>query len=253
MNGKNMKKAGKNTSVKKLRTIPVVCLLISCLFGVVFVASEQASAADITSYAKSKFGYDSWDFSLPKVNTYAREYVINQAGALILPPINGMLIGGVIGFALGGLVGAAVGFGIGGTIGTAVSVAKNMVKFAKSVTDWNSLRSNIDLDSLRTNTDWSSFMRNINPDSLKSNIDPDSLKSNIDLDSLIRTNDEITMPLQGDTSIDWDSFGSTTTIITNPYADGDSISEFDTKNLHKFDPNVVSEFNTNNIPSFNPR
>jgi hypothetical protein len=244
MNGKNMKKAGKTPSVKKLRTMSVVCLLISCLFGVVFVASEQAFAADITSYGTSKFNYDGWDFNLPKVNTYARGYVINQAGALILPPINGMLIGGVIGFALGGLVGAAVGFGIGGSIGTAVSVAKNMVKFAKSLTDWNSLRSTIDLDSLRSTTDWSSFRNNINPD---------SLKSNIDQDSLMRTTDEITMPLLEDTSIDCDSFRSTTTIITNPYADGYGVFEFDTKNLPKFDPNAVSEFNTNNIPSFNPR
>ena len=233
MNEKNMKKAGKIPSLKKLRTILVACLLISCLFGVVLVASEQASAKDITSYAKSEFPYDKWDFSIPNVNTYAREYVINQAGALILPPINGMLIGGVIGFALGGLVGAAVGFGIGGTIGTAVSVAKNMVKFAKSVTDWNSLKSNIDLDSLRSTTDWSSFRNNINPDSLKSNIDPDSLKSKIDLDSIMRTSDEITMPISEDTFVDWDSSISTNTIITNPYANGDAVSEFNT-NIPRF-------------------
>ena len=244
-----MKKAGKNLSVKKLRTIPVVCLLISCLFGVVFVASEQASAADITSYATSKFNYDGWDFSLPKVNTYAREYVINQAGALILPPINGMLIGGVIGFALGGLVGAAVGFGIGGTIGPAVSVAKNMVKFAKSVTDWNSLTSNIDLDSLRITTDWSSFSSNIDLDSLKSNIDPDSLKSNIDLDSLKRTTNEITMPVLENTF--WDSLKVTPTYI-NPYAG--SYPSFDTSDIPKLRTDHIPKINIpDSIPSFNPR
>jgi hypothetical protein len=132
---------------------------------------------------------------------------------------------------------------IGGTIGTAVSVAKNMLKFVKSTTDWYSLRSNIDLDSLRSTTDWSSF---------RSNIDWDSYKSNIDIDSLKRTTNEITMPVLENTF--WDSIKNTPTYPTyiNPYTG--SYPSFDTSDIPKLRTDHIPKINIpDSIPNFNPQ
>jgi len=245
-----MKKGGQAPSAKKLRTIPVVCLLISCLFGVVFVTSEQVSATDITRYDSAEFNYDNWGFRLPNVNTYAREYVINQAGTLILPPVKGMIVGGVIGFALGGLVGAAVGLGIGGTIGTAVSVAQNMLTFVKSVTDWGSLRSNIDLDSLRSTKDWGSLRSNINPDLLKMDINPDLLKMDINPDLLkMDINPDL---LKMDFNQELLKIRMNIPTAINPYAG--ITSSYDTSNMPKLRTDHIPKLNIpDTIPSFNPR
>ena len=58
MEEKNMEKAGRVTPAKKLRTISVMCLLVSCIFGVIFVTSEHVSATDFPRYDLPKLNYD---------------------------------------------------------------------------------------------------------------------------------------------------------------------------------------------------
>jgi hypothetical protein len=144
--------------IKKLRTIPVVCLLIStCFFGVIFVTPEQVSATDTTRDDSSKFVNDNWNFESSKMDMSARKFLINQAKTLIFPSFKGMLVGGFIGLTLGtlGILSGgvltltAVGMLTGGGIGTAISAGKNIFTYEKSIIDWGFFSGSTDWDSLK--------------------------------------------------------------------------------------------------------
>jgi len=274
MKGKNMKKGGQAPSAKKLRTIPVVCLLISCLFGVVFVTSEQVSATDPND--PSDFNYDN---VVPK---HARKYVVNQAVTLILPPVKWMIVGGVVGLVLGGLPAAAVLLAVGGAYGTAISMKRNMLTFTTGILDDSLLRSTINPDLLKRDINPDLLKRDINPDLLKRDINQDLLKMDFNWELLKRginpdllkrdinqdllkmdiNQDLLKMDINQDLlkmDINQDLFNqellkirSNIPIAINPYAG--SISSFDTNSIPKLRTDHIPKVNIpDTIPSFNPR
>jgi hypothetical protein len=137
---KNMKKAEKALSTKKLRTIPVMCLLISCIFGVVFVTSEQVSATDFPVFDIPKFSYN--NLNSFQSNIDLDSYRINYDWESFENNIN--------------------------------------LDSFKINNDWNSINKNINWNPVKINTNLNSIPINYNLDSFENNIDLDSLKRNMD-------------------------------------------------------------------------
>jgi hypothetical protein len=246
MKGKNMKKEIKFSSVEKLRATSVVFLLVStCLMGVFFVIPEQVSASDYFPLDDiPKFDYDNWNLELSKMNTYAREYVISQAETLILPSVKGLLIGGLIGFALvGGLVGVAVGMGIGGTIAMAISAAQNMVKFAKNAA------SIITTPSLDT-----SVIPSYNYEDIPKFNTEYILELNLDDVLAFNINDIPEFNMDNIPELNIPDDLSVFDIDSIPKLNMDNIPELNIpEGIPTFDIDSIPKMNLDNIPSFNPR